>query len=125
MDEDGRSFTNGEVKFFSQCGTGSIIVLFTKFDALCDDEFAELLSNGVSRKDTEALVPQRAKEAFANGPQLKLCTTATTDVLQDDIYACLIWTRTMQTAGHLFNAQLKSWMMIRSNRCLSQLSGPM
>ncbi|KAG2752886.1 hypothetical protein P692DRAFT_201742300, partial [Suillus brevipes Sb2] len=74
MDEDGRSFTNGEVKFFSQCGTGSIpvIVLFTKFDALYDDEFAELISQGVSRKDAEALVPQRAKEAFANGPQLKL-----------------------------------------------------
>ncbi|KAG1774640.1 hypothetical protein EV702DRAFT_1123605 [Suillus placidus] len=73
MDEDGRSFTEGEVKFFSQCDTGSIpvIVLFTKFDALYDDEFAEL-SKGVSRKDAEALAPQHAKEAFANGPQLKL-----------------------------------------------------
>jgi hypothetical protein len=47
-------------------------VLFTKFDALYDDEFAELISQGVSRKDAEALVPLRAKEAFANGPQLKL-----------------------------------------------------
>jgi hypothetical protein len=65
-------------------------VLFTKFDALYDDEFAELISNGVSRKDAEALVPQRAKEAFANGPQLKLCTTATTNVFQDVIYACLV-----------------------------------
>ncbi|KAG2039284.1 hypothetical protein BDR03DRAFT_952451 [Suillus americanus] len=74
MDEDGRSFTEGEVKFFSQCDTGSIpvIVLFTKFDALYDDEFAELMSEGLSRKDAEALVPQHAKEAFANGPQLKL-----------------------------------------------------
>jgi hypothetical protein len=74
MDEDGRSFTEGEVKFFSQCDTGSIavIVLFTKFDALYDDEFAELISQGVSRKDAEVLAPQHAKEAFANGPQLKL-----------------------------------------------------
>ncbi|KIK37747.1 hypothetical protein CY34DRAFT_92234 [Suillus luteus UH-Slu-Lm8-n1] len=74
MDEDGRSFTEAEVKFFSQCDTGSIpvIVLFTKFDALYDDEFAELISKGVSRKDAEVLAPQHAKEAFANGPQLKL-----------------------------------------------------
>jgi GTP-binding protein EngB required for normal cell division len=74
MDEDSRSFTEAEVKFFSQCDTGSIpvIVLFTKFDALYDDEFAELMSKGVSRKDAEVLAPQHAKEAFANGPQLKL-----------------------------------------------------
>jgi hypothetical protein len=49
-----------------------VIVLFTKFDALYDDEFEELMSKGVSRKDAEALVPQHAKEAFANGPQVKL-----------------------------------------------------
>jgi hypothetical protein len=74
MDEDGRSYTEAEVKFFSQCDTGSIpvIVLFTKFDALYDDEFAELISKGVSRKDAEALVPQHAIDAFASGPQLKL-----------------------------------------------------
>jgi hypothetical protein len=74
MDEDSRSFTEAEVKFFSQCDTGSIpvIVLFTKFDALYDDEFAELISKGVSRKDAEALAPQHAKDTFANGPQLKL-----------------------------------------------------
>ncbi|KIK38322.1 hypothetical protein CY34DRAFT_809446 [Suillus luteus UH-Slu-Lm8-n1] len=74
MDEDGRSFTNAEVMFFSQCDTGSIpvIVLFTKFDALYDDTFEELTSKGVSRKDAEVLVPQHAKEAFANGPQTNL-----------------------------------------------------
>jgi len=91
MDEDGRSFTKAEVKFFSQCDTGSskflichcllstdeqfsvpVIVLFTKFDALYDGGFAELRSKGVSRKDAKALAPQHAKEAFANGPQLKL-----------------------------------------------------
>jgi hypothetical protein len=49
----------------------AVIVLFTKFDALYDDEFAELISKGVSRKDAEVLAPQHAKERFANGPQLK------------------------------------------------------
>ncbi|KAG2115646.1 hypothetical protein BD769DRAFT_1752344 [Suillus cothurnatus] len=74
MDEDGRSFTEAEVKFLSQCDTGSIvvIVLFTKFDALYDDEFAELICKGVSRKDAQALAVHHAKEAFASGPQLKL-----------------------------------------------------
>ncbi|KAG1893483.1 GTP-binding protein [Suillus fuscotomentosus] len=72
MDEDARSFTEAEVKFFTQCNTGNIIVLFTKFDALYDDEFAELISKGASRKDAEVLAPQHAKEAFENGPQLKL-----------------------------------------------------
>ncbi|KAG2059307.1 hypothetical protein BDR06DRAFT_967855 [Suillus hirtellus] len=74
MDEDSRSFTEAEVKFFTQCDTGNIavIVLFTKFDALYDDEFAELISEGVSRTDAQALASQHAKEAFANGPQLKL-----------------------------------------------------
>ncbi|KAG2037865.1 hypothetical protein BDR03DRAFT_863065 [Suillus americanus] len=74
MDEDFRAFTAGEVKFFSQCDTGNIavIVLFTKFDALYDDAFAELIGKGVSRKDAEALAPQHAEAAFDNGPQLKL-----------------------------------------------------
>ncbi|KAG2150424.1 hypothetical protein DEU56DRAFT_908675 [Suillus clintonianus] len=74
MDEDSRSFTEAEVKFFSQCDTGSIpvIVLFTKFDALYDDIHAELMSKGVSRKDADGLAPQHARESFANGPQLKL-----------------------------------------------------
>jgi hypothetical protein len=49
-----------------------VIVLFTKFDALYDDTFEELISKGLSRKDAEVLVPQHAKEAFANGPQIKL-----------------------------------------------------
>ncbi|KAG2115651.1 GTP-binding protein, partial [Suillus cothurnatus] len=50
----------------------AVIVLFTKFDALYDNEFAELISKGVSRKDAEALALQHANKAFANGPQLKL-----------------------------------------------------
>ncbi|KAG1901161.1 GTP-binding protein [Suillus fuscotomentosus] len=74
MDEDGRCFTEGEVKFFSQCDTGSIavIVLFTKFDALYDDEFADLTSKGVSRQDAKTLAPQHVKDAFVNGPQVQL-----------------------------------------------------
>ncbi|KAG1848827.1 era-like GTP-binding protein [Suillus tomentosus] len=73
MDEASRSFTAGENKFFSQCDTGSIpvIVLFTKFDALYDVEFAKLRKEGKSRKDAKELAPTHADESFANGPQLK------------------------------------------------------
>ncbi|KAG1888568.1 hypothetical protein F4604DRAFT_1889510 [Suillus subluteus] len=100
MDEDGRSFTEGEVKFFSQCDTGSVpvIVLFTKFDALYDDEFAELISQGVSRKDAEVLVPQHAKEAFANGPQLKLlCHICLPDMDKDNADCTPLIERTAET----------------------------
>ncbi|KAG1841637.1 hypothetical protein C8R48DRAFT_665741 [Suillus tomentosus] len=73
MDEASRSFTAGENKFFSQCDTGSIpvIVLFTKFDALYDVEYAKLKKEGRSRKDAKELAPKRAEESFPNGPQLK------------------------------------------------------
>ncbi|KAG2117656.1 hypothetical protein BD769DRAFT_1049087 [Suillus cothurnatus] len=93
MDEDSRSFTEAEVKFFSQCDTGSIpvIVLFTKFDALYDDEFAELM------------------KAFANGPQLKLlynrkgnqrpprCHICLPDMDKDDADCGLLIERTAET----------------------------
>ncbi|KAG1848831.1 hypothetical protein C8R48DRAFT_392007 [Suillus tomentosus] len=73
MDEASRSFTAGENKFFSQCDTGTIpvIVLFTKFDALYDVEFAKLRKEGRSWKDARKLAPEHAEESFANGPQLK------------------------------------------------------
>ncbi|KAG1800863.1 GTP-binding protein [Suillus plorans] len=73
MDEACRSFTSGEVKFFSQCDTGSIpvIVLFTKFDALYDDAYAQLKSKGASMKDAAELAPKHAEESFAIGSQLK------------------------------------------------------
>ncbi|KAG1752222.1 hypothetical protein EDB19DRAFT_1870682, partial [Suillus lakei] len=73
MDESARSFTAGEVKFFSQCDTGNIpvMVLFTKFDALYDVAFAQLREEGTSRKDAKGLAPKRAEESFANGPQLE------------------------------------------------------
>ncbi|KAG1760966.1 GTP-binding protein [Suillus occidentalis] len=72
MDEECRSFTAGEIKFFSQCDTGSIpvMVLFTKFDALYDIEFAKLEENGTSWKDAKELTPKHAEESFAKGPQL-------------------------------------------------------
>ncbi|KAG2125448.1 GTP-binding protein [Suillus clintonianus] len=73
MDQASRCFTEAERKFFSRCDTGSIpvIVLFTKFDALYDVEFAQLTDNGTSRKDAKKLAPKHAEETFANGPQLK------------------------------------------------------
>ncbi|KAG1734528.1 hypothetical protein EDB19DRAFT_1156179 [Suillus lakei] len=72
MDEASRSFTEGEAKFFSQCDTGSIpvIVLFTKFDAFYDIEFAQLRRKGTPWKDAKELAPKLAEESFANGPQL-------------------------------------------------------
>ncbi|KAG0697500.1 hypothetical protein DFH29DRAFT_1022082 [Suillus ampliporus] len=73
MDEASGSFTEGKVKFFSHCDTGSIpvIVVFTKFDALYDVEFAQLKRNGISREDARELAPKRTEESFTNGPQLK------------------------------------------------------
>ncbi|KAG2040187.1 era-like GTP-binding protein [Suillus americanus] len=73
MDEASRSFTQGEVKFFSQCDTGSIplIVVFTKFDALYDIAYSELKSQGASMEEAEELAPKHAEESFAIGTQLK------------------------------------------------------
>ncbi|KAG1733785.1 hypothetical protein EDB19DRAFT_2041078 [Suillus lakei] len=73
MDEASRSFTEGERKFFSQCDTGStpVIVLFTKFDAFYDVEFARLRRKGTSWKDAKEQAPELAKESFANGSQLQ------------------------------------------------------
>ncbi|KAG1723323.1 hypothetical protein EDB19DRAFT_1859079 [Suillus lakei] len=73
MDEAARSFTEGEAKFFSQCDTGSIpvMVLFTKFDALYDVEFAQLRKKGTSWKESRELAPKLAEDSFVNGPQLK------------------------------------------------------
>jgi hypothetical protein len=46
-------------------------VIFTKFDALYDVEFAKLRSEGASRKDAKELAPKHARESFAKGPQVK------------------------------------------------------
>jgi hypothetical protein len=129
MDEDSRSFTEAEVKFFSQCDTGSsrflirhgllstdlqfsvpVIVLFTKFDALYDDEFAELISKGVSRKVAEALAPQHAKEAFSNGPQLKLIYNRKGNQRPPRCHICLPGKSTnCRAANNQFAAYLCSW----------------
>ncbi|KAG2137892.1 uncharacterized protein EDB93DRAFT_1231130 [Suillus bovinus] len=73
MDEASRAFTKGEIRFFSECDTGSIpvIVLFTKFDALYDIAYAQLKSNGKSMEEAEELAPKHAEESFAIGSQLK------------------------------------------------------
>ncbi|KAG2751841.1 GTP-binding protein [Suillus brevipes Sb2] len=78
MDEASRSFTASEIKFFSQCDTGSIpvMVLFTKFDALYDVEFAKLRKKGTSWKDAKELAPKHAEDLFANGPQLQFLKDA-------------------------------------------------
>ncbi|KAG1810391.1 GTP-binding protein [Suillus plorans] len=73
MDEACRAFTQGEIKFFSQCDTGNIpvIVLFTKFDALYDEAYVQLKSKGASMKVAAELAPKHAEELFVIGPQLK------------------------------------------------------
>ncbi|KAG1839525.1 GTP-binding protein [Suillus subluteus] len=77
MDEESRSFTKGEIKFFSQCDTGSIpvIVLFTKFDALYDIAYAQLKLKGVLMEEAEEKAPKHAEETF--------------DTLQNAMYASL------------------------------------
>ncbi|KAG2125454.1 hypothetical protein DEU56DRAFT_961864, partial [Suillus clintonianus] len=118
MDEESRCFTEGELKFFSHCDTGSIpvIVLFTKFDALYDVEFARLMENGASREDARRLAPKHAEETFANGPQLKFlyhskdilhppkCHICLPDMDKDDADCGLLIER---TAGTLDNEALK------------------
>ncbi|KAG1727214.1 hypothetical protein EDB19DRAFT_2028264 [Suillus lakei] len=78
MDEASGSFTEGERKFFSQCDTGSVpvMVLFTKFDAFYDIEFAQLRRKGTPWKDAKEQAPKLAKVSFANGPQLKFLKDA-------------------------------------------------
>ncbi|KAG1752844.1 hypothetical protein EDB19DRAFT_1670121 [Suillus lakei] len=52
-DESARSFTEGEIKFFSQCDTGSIPVM-----------------KGTPWKDAKELALKPAERSFANGPRL-------------------------------------------------------
>jgi GTP-binding protein EngB required for normal cell division len=108
MDEASRSFTQAEIKFFSQCDTGSIpvIVLFTKFDALYDVEFRKLRQEGKPRKDAKELAPKRAEDSFAKGPQLKFlkdvpwppkCHVCLPDMDKDDADCGLLIERTAGT----------------------------
>lgn len=103
MDEEGRSFTQGEVKFFSQLSFWichsfiidsfqfpvPVIVLFTKFDALYDVEFAKLKSEGASRKDAKELAPKHARESFANGVQVKLLYDPENNKCPPKCHVCL------------------------------------
>jgi hypothetical protein len=81
-----------------------VVVLFTKFDALYDDEFAELISKGVSRKDAEALAPHYAKEAFTNGPQLKLLYNRKGNQRPPRCHICLPGKSTNSRAANQFAA---------------------
>ncbi|KAG2344180.1 hypothetical protein BDR05DRAFT_999335 [Suillus weaverae] len=73
MEEDSRSFTKGETKFFKECDTGSIavIVLFTKFDALYDVAYTQLKSMGKTKEEARKLAPKHTEESFAKGSQLE------------------------------------------------------
>ena len=66
-----------------------MIVLFTKFDALYDGAFAELKSQGVSRKDAKELAPKHAMESFSNGPQVKILYTAEGNRRVPKCHVCL------------------------------------
>jgi hypothetical protein len=87
--------------------SAAVIVLFTKFDALYDDEFAELMSKGVSRKDAQALASQHAKEAFADGPQLKLLYNRKGNQRRPRCHICLPG-KSINSAANQFTAHLRS-----------------
>ncbi|KAF7970945.1 hypothetical protein HWV62_22519 [Athelia sp. TMB] len=63
---DDRPFTRAEILFFSECGTGSVpvIVIFTKFDAMDDKAFAELLNQGFSDDAARVQAPSHALTMF-------------------------------------------------------------
>ncbi|OAX37551.1 hypothetical protein K503DRAFT_771375 [Rhizopogon vinicolor AM-OR11-026] len=68
MDECHRAITKAEEKFFFECDTSSVpvIAVFTKFDALWDDAFRQLKDSGLTRMESKAMAPEKAKEIFAN-----------------------------------------------------------
>ncbi|KZP15899.1 hypothetical protein FIBSPDRAFT_895415 [Athelia psychrophila] len=64
--DDDRPFTRAEINFFSECGTGSVpvIVIFTKFDAMDDKAFGELIEQGLSTDEARARAPDHAAVIF-------------------------------------------------------------
>ncbi|KZP15907.1 hypothetical protein FIBSPDRAFT_958425 [Athelia psychrophila] len=64
--DDDRPFTRAEINFFSECGTGSVpvIVIFTKFDAMDDKAFGELIEQGLSADEARARAPDHAAVMF-------------------------------------------------------------
>ncbi|KAF7969975.1 hypothetical protein HWV62_25460 [Athelia sp. TMB] len=63
---DDRPFTRAESSFFSECGVGSVpvIAIFTKFDAMDDKAFAELLKQGASDDEARVQAPNHAVALF-------------------------------------------------------------
>ncbi|KAF7982584.1 hypothetical protein HWV62_27593 [Athelia sp. TMB] len=63
---DDRPFTRAEILFFSECGTGSVpvITIFTKFDAMDDKAFAELLKQGMPDDAARIQAPSHAFTMF-------------------------------------------------------------
>ncbi|KAF7973843.1 hypothetical protein HWV62_14132 [Athelia sp. TMB] len=63
---DDRPFTRAEISFFSECGVGSVpvIAIFTKFDAMDDKAFAELLKQGASDDEARVRAPNHAVAMF-------------------------------------------------------------
>ncbi|KZP22820.1 hypothetical protein FIBSPDRAFT_919288 [Athelia psychrophila] len=64
--DDDRPFLTAEKDFFSECGTGDVpvIVIFTKFDAMDDKAFAELIESDMSIDDARAQAPGYAVAMF-------------------------------------------------------------
>ncbi|KZP07221.1 hypothetical protein FIBSPDRAFT_841461 [Athelia psychrophila] len=65
--DDDRPFTRAEINFFSECGTGSavpVIAIFTKFDAMDDKAFGELIEQGLSIDEARARAPDHAAVMF-------------------------------------------------------------
>ncbi|KAF7984468.1 hypothetical protein HWV62_14574 [Athelia sp. TMB] len=63
---DDRPFTRAEISFFSECGVGSVpvIAIITKFDAMDDKAFAELLDRGLSEDEARDEAPGHATKIF-------------------------------------------------------------
>ncbi|OAX33231.1 hypothetical protein K503DRAFT_775825 [Rhizopogon vinicolor AM-OR11-026] len=68
MDECHRAITKAEERFFVECDTSSVpvIAVFTKFDALWDDAYAQLKESGLTRMESKRMAPEKAKEIFTN-----------------------------------------------------------
>ncbi|KZP07191.1 GTP-binding protein [Athelia psychrophila] len=64
--DDDRPFTRAEINFFSECGTGSVpvIAIFTKFDAVDDKAFGELIEQGLTTDKARARAPDHAALIF-------------------------------------------------------------
>jgi hypothetical protein len=122
-----------------------VIVIFTKFDALYDIEYAKLKCEGVSRKDANELAPKHVRESFATGPQVKLLYDPDGNRRPPKCHVCLpgklikhqiaierliiciqhvAWIRMVQIAALSWNGQLKLWTIQCSRSYSSRLNRP-